>query len=99
VCPWNSRSPVAVKDGLRTREELVNPPLAWLAEMDDAGFKAEFKGSPLERTKRRRVQRNVAIAMGNSGDLSFAPKLEEWTRGDDAVLAEAAEWALSRLRR
>jgi len=97
VCPWNRKAPVAVKDGLKTREELVNPPLAWLAEMDDVAFKREFKGSPLERTKRRRVQRNVAIAMGNSGDRSFVPKLEEWTRGEDAVLAEAAKWALSRL--
>jgi epoxyqueuosine reductase len=97
VCPWNRRAPVAVKPGLRTREELVNPALSWLGEMDDAEFKRAFKGSPLERTKRRRVQRNVAIAMGNSGDPAFAPQLEIWAEGDDPVLAEAARWALGRL--
>jgi epoxyqueuosine reductase len=98
VCPWNRRAPVAEKAGLRTREELVNPALRWLAELDDGGFRREFKGSPLERTKRRRVQRNVAIAMGNSGLGEFAAKLEEWAAGEDAVLAEAAEWALARLK-
>jgi epoxyqueuosine reductase len=97
VCPWNRKAPVARKDGLRTREELVNPALVWLAELDDVGFKREFKGSPLERTKRRRVQRNVAIAMGNSGLGEFAGKLEEWAAGEDEVLAEAAAWALGRL--
>ena len=97
VCPWNRKAPVAAKDGLKTRDELINPTLAWLADLDDAGFKKEFKGSPLERTKRRRVQRNVAVAMGNSGDASFKPKLEEWTEGEDEVLADAADWALKRL--
>jgi epoxyqueuosine reductase len=99
VCPWNRRAPVAVADGLKTRDELVNPALLWLAGLDDAGFKREFKGSPLERTKRRRVQRNVAIAMGNSGLAGFAGKLEDWAAGDDEVLAEAAGWALRKLAR
>ena len=99
VCPWNRRAPIAEKAGLRTRGELVNPALEWLADMDDAEFKREFKGSPLERTKRRRVQRNVAIAMGNSGQTGFAGKLREWVEGDDGLLAEASAWALQRLGR
>jgi epoxyqueuosine reductase len=99
VCPWNRRAPIAEKAGLRTREELVNPALMWLAELDNAGFKREFKGSPLERTKRRRVLRNVAIAMGNSGLGEFEEKLAEWSEGEDSVLAEAAEWALNKLER
>jgi epoxyqueuosine reductase len=97
VCPWNRKAPIAVKEGLKVREELVNPPLSWLAELDDVRFRRAFKGSPLERTKRRRVQRNVAIAMGNSGDSRFEPKLEEWVCGDDELLSEAANWALQKL--
>ncbi len=97
VCPWNRRAPVAAKDGLRVRQELVNPALSWLAELDDTGFKRAFKGSPLERTKRRRVQRNVAIAMGNSGLREFTGKLTEWAQGKDGLVAEAAEWSLGRL--
>ncbi len=98
VCPWNRRAPVAAQAGLATRPELVNPRLDWLAAMGDAEFRREFQGSPLERTRRRRVQRNVAIAMGNSGDASFVPRLAEWARGTDAMLAEAAVWALRRLQ-
>ena len=52
-----------------------------------------FKGSPLERTGRKRLLRNVAIAMGNSGEARFLPQLEMWATGDDPLLAESAEWA------
>ena len=98
VCPWNRKAPVVARDDLRTREELINPELAWLAGLDQAGFKELFRGSPLERTKRGRVQRNVAIAMGNSGERGFVPRLEEWAAGGDPVLAESAQWALGQLR-
>lgn len=98
VCPWNRRSPLAVTVGMLPRLELANPSLASLAELDNAAFKRLFKGSPLERTGRKRLQRNVAIAMGNSGETEFLPRLEAWSAGDDPVLAEAARWAIERLR-
>ena len=97
VCPWNRRAPVAVKEGMLARKELVNPALEWLAGMDAAEFKHWFKGSPLERTRRKRLHRNVAIAMGNSGDERFLPQLEAWSNGEDEVLAESAQWALKRI--
>jgi epoxyqueuosine reductase len=97
VCPWNHRAPVAAASALPAREELVNPALAWLGSMDGPAFNRWFRGSPLERTRRKRVLRNVAIAMGNSGEASFVPRLQEWADGEDAVLAEAAEWAIGRL--
>jgi epoxyqueuosine reductase len=97
VCPWNRRAPIAASDALPARPELVNPSLEWLASMDGPTFNRTFRGSPLERTGRRRLHRNVAIAMGNSGDPAYAPRLREWAEGDDPVLAEAAQWALDRL--
>ncbi|MDQ2924199.1 MAG: tRNA epoxyqueuosine(34) reductase QueG [Acidobacteriota bacterium] len=97
VCPWNDRAPIALEDSLGLRGELVNPALEWLAGMDAAEFKRRFRGSPLERTGRKRLVRNVAIAMGNSGEREFLPRLLEWSESDDAVLAEAAEWATQRL--
>ncbi len=97
VCPWNRRAPVAVVPGLLRRDELVNPGLEWLAGMDGPAFKQAFAGSPLERTRRGRVQRNVAIAMGNSGEVAFGERLSAWAEGEDEVLAEAARWALGRL--
>jgi epoxyqueuosine reductase len=98
VCPWNRRSPFAASGLLPARQELINPALQWLAEMDGPTFNRIFRGSPLERTRRKRILRNVAIAMGNSGERGFLPQLDAWIAGDDAVLAEAAAWAADRLR-
>jgi epoxyqueuosine reductase len=100
VCPWNSRAKPAQKPGLSRRDQLINPSLAWLAGLDQAGFKRLFAGSPLERTRRKRLLRNVAIAMGNSGCESFLPRLETWAMdATDSVLQEAAAWALRRLQK
>jgi len=35
--------------------------------------------------------------MGNSGEERFLPQLEAWSRGEDEVLAESAQWALKRI--
>jgi epoxyqueuosine reductase len=82
---------------MQARRELINPALEWLAAMDGKEFKRRFKGSPMERTGRKRMLRNVAIAMGNSGDAKFLAQLEAWRAGEDAVLADAAEWARARI--
>ncbi len=97
VCPWNRRAPIAAETAMPPRQELINPDLEWLAGMTSAEFRHWFKGSPLERTGKKRLHRNVAIAMGNSGEERFRERLESWAVGDDAVLAEAAQWALRRL--
>ena len=102
VCPWNRkaptrRAPASAGDGMLARPQMANPPLEWLAGMDAAEFKRWFKGSPVERTRRKRLHRNVAIAMGNSGDQRFIAQLKAWTAAEDPVLAEAAEWAIKRI--
>jgi epoxyqueuosine reductase len=99
VCPWNRHAPVAVKEGMLARGELVNPELDWLGSLDGKEFRRSFKGSPLERTRLKRLHRNVAIAMGNSGEAQFLGRLESWSDGDDEVLAESARWAADRIRR
>jgi epoxyqueuosine reductase len=102
VCPWNNRSqnkshphaPIGTYEGMSARPELINPALDWLASMDAREFKRRFKGSPLERTGRKRLLRNVAIAMGNSSDPRFLPQLDAWaTQTEDPVLRETAAWA------
>jgi epoxyqueuosine reductase len=94
VCPWNRRAPVSSNEGMLARRQLINPTLEWLAGMDAAAFKRWFKGSPLERTRRMRLLRNVAIAMGNSGEEHFIDQLKQWSKAEDPALAESAEWAL-----
>jgi len=98
VCPWNGRAAVANHPDLTRRDELINPSLDWLAALDAVAFKREFGGSPLERTKRSRLHRNVAIAMGNSGDSQFLATLEDWEKSADSPVREAAAWAAGKLR-
>ena len=59
------------------RPGLVNPALAWLAEMSAEEFREAFRGSPIRRTKRSGLRRNAAIAMGNSGNKEFLPLLDQ----------------------
>jgi len=90
--------PTRVDAELEPRVELVNPALDWLAALDEKSFEREFNGSPVRRTGFQGLRRNVAIAMGNSGLVEFAAKLEEWAAASDEGLRVAARWALSRLR-
>ncbi len=103
VCPWNSAqtgvqpSRPPTRPNSPTRPEVINPALTWLAQLTPEAFNKQFRGSPVKRTKRSGLQRNVAIAMGNSGEPRFKPQLEAWSTGSDPVLAETAAWAIARL--
>jgi len=105
VCPWNGKSertrPIAsaAPPEMQPRSELINPTLDWLASLDAPQFKKLFRGSPLERTKLKGLQRNVAIAMGNSGDARHLPHLERLQQSEDEVLSESATWAREAIRR
>src|SRR6185369_4540082 len=70
VCPWNrfAREGQIMKDHART--DLAQPDLIDLLALDDAGFKRRFAGTPILRTKRRGLMRNVCVALGNIGDES-----------------------------
>ena len=97
VCPWNRKAPAATATEFQSREGLVNPALEWLAEMTGDEFQQTFRGSPVRRAKRSGLRRNAAIAMGNSGDPSFNPVLDQLTKDEDPVVAEHARWARQKL--
>jgi epoxyqueuosine reductase len=99
VCPWNRKAPVSADPELEARPELVNPALDALAAMDEAEFERRFNGSPVRRSGFMGLRRNVAMAMGNSGQVRFAPCLEKWAAEADEGLRAAAQWALEKLRR
>ena len=97
VCPWNRKAPASVAPEFEARPGLVNPALAWLAEMTVEEFRQAFRGSPIRRTKRSGLRRNAAIAMGNSGNPEFLPLLEKLAVDEDESVAESARWAKQRL--
>ena len=98
VCPWNKfAAAAAAHRAFLPRAELTAPRLADLLDLDDAGFRTMFSGSPIKRIGRGRMVRNAAIAAGNSGDRSLRPALQRLVDDPDPVVADAAGWALARL--
>lgn len=96
ACPFNSRArapapalPAALPADLD---------LEALAEMPAREFNALFKGTPVHRSRRRRLARNALLAMGNARDPRNRPVLERLLDHPDEVLREQAAWSLSRLR-
>lgn len=98
VCPWNRRAPVSAAPEFTPRENLVNPALEWLAAMDEDEFRQTFRRSPVKRARYNGLRRNVAIAMGNSGDPRFLPVLEKLAADADGIVAEHARWALKKIK-
>ncbi|MDX8384158.1 MAG: tRNA epoxyqueuosine(34) reductase QueG [Ghiorsea sp.] len=97
VCPWNSKTEAPVEDFLKPREDTFSVELASLLRLDEAGFRARFRKSPVKRTGRAGLLRNVCIAMGNSGDVEFVPLLLAVLTDDEPLIRGHAVWALAEL--
>ena len=98
ICPWNKFAHTSHEQKLWARAELKLPELEELAALDDQEFREVFSGSPIKRSGRNRMLRNVLIAIGNSGepglvDGSVLPHLDD----EAPIVRGAAVWALSRL--
>jgi epoxyqueuosine reductase len=97
VCPWNKFAQTGREAKLAARAELRAPPLAELARLDDATFRALFAKSPVKRVGRDRFVRNVLIAIGNSGDAALADEARRLLGDPSPLVRGAAVWALSQL--
>jgi epoxyqueuosine reductase len=95
VCPWNSGAPVAEEPAFEARH--FAPALEDLAALSLEEFREVFRSSPIQRAKYTGFLRNVAIAMGNSGQAKFREPLTQLTAFSDELVAEHARWALERL--
>jgi epoxyqueuosine reductase len=97
VCPWNKFAKAAHETKLSVLAASDNPPLAELLGLDDAAFRARFRGTPIKRTGRDRFLRNVLIAAGNSCDATLVPQVEAQLTDASPLVRAMAVWALSRL--
>ena len=114
VCPWNRRAPQsnlaefmprALPGASTTGKSLFHPQLTTLAAMTEEEFREAFRGSPVKRAKWRGLVRNACIALGNAGSSGdpqvqgeIVRLLERLGASPDAVIAESAQWALSRIQ-
>jgi epoxyqueuosine reductase len=97
VCPWNRFAQEGRMLKAQARPDLAAPALMELLQLDEAGFKTRFVGTPLLRAKRRGLLRNVCVALGNVGDAVALPFLEKAARDPEPLIAEHARWALERI--
>jgi len=93
VCPWNrfsfpADSSLAPKIPLPTPDELI---------LSSVEFNLRYKRSPIKRAKRRGYLRNLAVAMGNSGNQNAVPLLEQAAQDDEPLIKEHAQWALKKV--
>ncbi len=105
VCPVNHiaerRRRLAV---LQPRTEFLphpdvgsSPELIPLLSMTEEEFRLRFRRSPIKRTKRRGLLRNVCVALGNSGDRQAVPALIGALHDNESLVRGHAAWALGRL--
>jgi epoxyqueuosine reductase len=91
VCPWNETGDASVDS------QLV-PYLPELMALDDDGFRALYGKSAIRRAKRRGLLRNVAVALGNSGNPDALASLEYAIENDKESLVRAhAAWAIGNI--
>ena len=98
VCPHNVRTAAARHPELAPRAETgARPELIPLLNITEAEFRRRFRRSPVKRTKRRGLRRNVAVALGNARDPAAVPALREALDDGDALVRAHAAWALGRI--
>jgi epoxyqueuosine reductase len=97
VCPWNRRNPQSDERELQARQDLRPLRLAELFWLDDVGFRALFRHTPLWRAKRRGLLRNAAIVLGNQRDLAARPALAQGLSDAEPIVRAACAWALAQL--
>jgi len=97
VCPWNRG--VEKRRRGRPLPAGATPTVSlrdWL-DRDADELVAEFDRLYVPRNDARWLRRNALVAAGNVGGDDLVPSVERFTRDDDPVLRDAAEWALGRM--
>jgi epoxyqueuosine reductase len=97
ACPWNRFASDGNLMKPHARRDFAAPDLVELLQLDEAGFKSRFAGTPILRTKRRGLLRNVCVALGNAGDASALPHLRKAAADQEPLIAEHARWAMSQI--
>ncbi len=96
VCPWPTRFAAPTKERAFVPVDVnrAAPKLIDLAQLSEEDFKQRFASTPLLRTKRRGLLRNVAVALGNWGSTEAREALEALARDPDPIISEHALWGL-----
>jgi epoxyqueuosine reductase len=83
-----------IPDGEHAASAWLNPHLPTLLSLDEPGFRSRFATSPVARAKRRGLLRNVAVALGNTGNPAAVPALAGALADQEPLIRGHAAWAL-----
>jgi epoxyqueuosine reductase len=98
ICPIN-RTVACADQSLFESEGGIgpSPALLPLLQLDDAGFRARFRHSPIKRAGRNGLVRNACVALGNARDpVAIGPLAATLVADLDAMVRIHAAWALGR---
>jgi epoxyqueuosine reductase len=95
VCPWNSYAVKTDDPDFKQKQDMIK--LIDLIQMNQKMFSKRFKDSPIKRIKRRGLLRNVAIALGNSGNQQAIPVLIKVLDDEEPLIRAHVVWALGEL--
>jgi epoxyqueuosine reductase len=96
VCPWNRFAREAPVAEFRQR---AMPPLEECLGWSNGQFREFFRGTPVERLKRRGFLRNVCVVLGNTGSAASLPALERALHDEEPLVREHAGWAIAQIRK
>ena len=96
VCPWNR---FAVEGDPAFGDNNPSHPLIEDLTLSPQEFNQRFKQTPIKRAKRRGYLRNVAVALGNTGNLHALPVLNQALEDPEPMVREHANWALAEIRK
>ena len=99
VCPYNASPAVSSDPAWTARDGLDRPALLDLWKHSDDELRRLLRGSAMKRAGVRRLRRNLAVALGNSGDSSAIPALEarHAPTCEDPLVVEHVRWAVETL--
>ena len=95
VCPWNSHVVKTDDPDFQQKQDTLK--LMDLIQISQEMFSQRFKGSPIKRIKRRGLLRNVAVALGNSGNRQAIPILLKVLDDEEPLIRAHVVWALGEL--
>jgi epoxyqueuosine reductase len=99
ACPWNRFALASVDQDFGPRPGVPRPELIPEMRLTPRTFNRKFKDSPVQRAHRRGYLRNIAVALGNSGDPAAGACLDAAARDAEPLVREHAAWAGGRIRR
>lgn len=98
VCPFTRKfSEVSEEPAYAASSWTNGPSLVELMGLSEEDFSSVFSGSPVKRSKRRGLLRNVAVALGNWASPEAVPLLSTALNDSEPLVRGHAAWALGQI--